>query len=166
MKTVEERFWSKVEKSETCWLWTAARSDTGYGSIRVKVAEHTYRAMNAHRLAYVWAYGEPEPGLLIDHICRVRHCVRPDHMRAVTYRQNAENLPQAGGRNTSGYRGVYWDKANSKWRALLTVDGRHLDFGRHVTKEAAAAAVLAGRLQYETHNEVDRQTHAATHART
>jgi hypothetical protein len=78
--TPEERFWTKVDKTDDCWLWTAARNRHGYG-----VCWNGTSTMLAHR----FAYGHPIPdGLQIDHLCRVRHCVNPDHLELVTNREN------------------------------------------------------------------------------
>jgi hypothetical protein len=81
----DARFWAKVDKNGPggCWLWTAA-TDLGYG--RLNRGGKVYRA---HRIAFVHAYGEPDPKLVIDHLCRVRHCVNPMHLEAV---QMAENV--------------------------------------------------------------------------
>lgn len=83
---VANRFWSKVNKTETCWLWTAAIvQSTGYGRIGTGGRHH----MNsAHRVAYEMMVGPIPKGLQIDHLCRVRHCVNPAHMEVVTSAEN------------------------------------------------------------------------------
>ena len=79
------RFWDKVHKTSTCWLWTAATNkDTGYGVFNVG----NHRTAHAHKLAYLNLVGPVPPGLEIDHVCRVRRCVNPAHMQAVTHRTN------------------------------------------------------------------------------
>lgn len=79
-----DRFWSKVNKTETCWLWTAARMPIGYGRIGVGMENRL-----AHVVSLELAGIEIPPGMVVDHICRTRHCVRPDHMRVVTRSWNA-----------------------------------------------------------------------------
>jgi hypothetical protein len=86
------RFWSKVEFTEHCWLWTAGKHNTnsmplGYGRFRVK----TY-VMQAHRLAYELIRAVEIPAdLVIDHrVCRNTLCVNPDHMEVVTQVVNAQ----------------------------------------------------------------------------
>ena len=81
--SLESRFWSKVEKSSACWLWMANRVGNGYGQISVNG-----RKVYAHRLSYEWAKGPIPAGLDIDHLCRVLLCVNPDHLEAVTRREN------------------------------------------------------------------------------
>lgn len=74
---------SKIERTETCWIWTAARSDTGYGN-----AWFGGRCQGAHRLVYEMLAGPIPDGLQLDHLCRNRACVRPDHLEPVTQRDN------------------------------------------------------------------------------
>jgi hypothetical protein len=81
---VEERFWEKVVQTDTCWLWTGSLSN-GYGNIRPRNGEPM---MRAHRFAYELLVGPIPEGLHLDHLCRVRHCVNPDHLEPVTQRVN------------------------------------------------------------------------------
>lgn len=87
MKTVEERFWEKVERpadpSDTCLLWTACCSKYGYGSFKAGG-----KMVSAHRWSYEYHVGKIPDGLVIDHLCRVRNCVNPDHLEVVTNREN------------------------------------------------------------------------------
>lgn len=82
--TAEERFWAKVEKQEGgCWLWTGAITSHGYGQFKVDG-----RLVGAHRFAYELLVGPIPLGLTLDHLCRIRHCVNPSHLEAVTNREN------------------------------------------------------------------------------
>jgi hypothetical protein len=81
-----ERFWEKVEKTDTCWLWTGGTS-SGYG----RILRSGQRSMvYAHRWSYEFHVGPIPDGLVIDHLCRVRHCVNPDHLEPVTWRENID----------------------------------------------------------------------------
>lgn len=77
------RFMGKVEKTETCWLWRGAINPGGYG----RIGEGSM-VLQAHRVAYKLLVGPIPEGLHIDHLCGVRHCVRPDHLEAVTQAEN------------------------------------------------------------------------------
>ena len=77
-----ERFWAKVEFTEDCWLWTASLDSSGYGVFKDKG-----RFFKAHRWAYALYECIPS-GLELDHLCRVRHCVRPEHLEPVTGLEN------------------------------------------------------------------------------
>lgn len=77
------RFWSYVDTSGDCWLWLGADNGHGYGA--------TYfegKQQQAHRVAYKLLVGPIPNGLQLDHLCRNRACVRPDHLEAVDIRTN------------------------------------------------------------------------------
>ncbi|WP_399559394.1 HNH endonuclease signature motif containing protein [Streptomyces chartreusis] len=78
-----ERFWAKVKKTETCWLWTGAKTVAGYGQFTT-----AGRTDGAHRWAYEHLVGPIPAGLHIDHLCRTPACVNPAHLEPVTPREN------------------------------------------------------------------------------
>jgi hypothetical protein len=82
--TPAERFWEKVVKTDTCWLWTGHIDGGGYGRFRPRASRSPF----AHRWAYEEVVGPVPEGLELDHVCRVRHCVNPDHLEPVTHREN------------------------------------------------------------------------------
>ena len=68
-----------------CWPWTAYKGNDGYGQFSINRS-----AVKSHRVSYEYFYGVKIPdNLYIDHICRNRRCVRPDHLRLVTKYQNS-----------------------------------------------------------------------------
>lgn len=83
MTSENERFWSKACKTGTCWLWQAYVDERGYGTYRL-----AGRMRKAHRVAYELAVGPIPEGMVIDHLCRVRHCVNPTHLEVVTNDEN------------------------------------------------------------------------------
>lgn len=82
--TPADRFWAKVDASGDCWLWTGARKSEGYGSFSIRHGDSVY----AHRFAYQQLVGPIPAGLQLDHLCRVRNCVNPDHLEPVERKVN------------------------------------------------------------------------------
>ena len=79
----EARFWRQVDKTDTCWLWTGYLNRDGYGEYK----SDALTTRLAHRIAYGLDKGEL-PRLPLDHLCRHRHCVNPDHLEPVTTKVN------------------------------------------------------------------------------
>lgn len=100
-----ERFWAKVCDTGDCWLWTASLDSFGYGLFKVD-----RKTQKAHRWSYAYHVGPIPDGLTIDHLCRVRNCVRPDHLEAVTQKENT-----ARARKTHCIRGHEFTDGNTHW---------------------------------------------------
>jgi hypothetical protein len=81
--SMSERFWSKVDKSGDCWLWTGTITNR-YGRFFLAHGRMT----PAHRWAYESLVGPIPEGLTIDHLCRNPPCVNPDHLEPVTVQEN------------------------------------------------------------------------------
>lgn len=77
-----ESFWTQVDKSGECWMWTGPVTDYGYGICNR--AQEQY----AHRLAYRWLVGPIPEGFEVDHLCRMKLCVNPAHLEPVTKQEN------------------------------------------------------------------------------
>ncbi len=78
-----ERFWAKVKKTDTCWLWQGTKANDGYGRIwahgRQQLAHHVSLALAGRMIP---------AGLEVDHLCRTPACIRPDHLEFVTHQEN------------------------------------------------------------------------------
>jgi hypothetical protein len=87
-----ERLWEKVVKTEAgCWIWLGHENGHGYGRITVDGKQ-----LLTHRFAYELLRGPIPDGLQIDHLCRNRRCLNPDHLEPVTNRENKMRSPQVG----------------------------------------------------------------------
>lgn len=79
-----------------CWIWGGSRNGSGYGNL-----SWTYQGAvqtGAHRISYIAHRGAVPDGLVIDHLCRVRACVNPQHMEVVESKENTFRSPVALGR--------------------------------------------------------------------
>lgn len=92
-------FWSHVQKQANgCWAWTAYRNPKGYGMTSAGLASRL-----AHRAAWALAGRALVKGLTLDHLCRNRACVNPDHLEQISNRENVlrgDTLPAANLRKT------------------------------------------------------------------
>lgn len=77
-------FWLRVEPTGFCWDWKGSLTYQGYGQFSVNRS----KTVRAHRFAYELLVGEIPRGLVIDHLCRNRACVNPDHLLPVTSKHN------------------------------------------------------------------------------
>jgi hypothetical protein len=76
-------FFNHVDKTSNCWLWTGSLRK-GYGA---------FYNMAAHRVAYYLYKGQLDTSLEIDHLCRVRNCVNPEHLEQVEKSINLRRRP-------------------------------------------------------------------------
>jgi HNH endonuclease/AP2 domain len=152
-KPVSERFWDHVAKSETCWLWTGRVDRGGYARVWSDGKNRT-----AHRVSYELHNGPIPEGLHVDHVCHNRACVRPEHLRAATGKQNQENRLGATRKSRSGVQGVWLRGDTGKWAAQIGHHGRRISLGSFTNLAEAEAAVIAKRLDLFTHNDADRVT--------
>lgn len=77
------RFGKAVVVTDGCWRWLKYINQWGYGAFKVG-----RRTVQAHRFMYELMVGPIPPGLHIDHLCRNHSCLNPDHLEAVTKREN------------------------------------------------------------------------------
>jgi len=84
-----QKFWSNVEKTDSCWLWTASINTQGYGNIT-----RQYKKILAHRYSYEHSNGFIPSGHEIDHLCENKICVKPDHLVAITRSDHAKHTAQ------------------------------------------------------------------------
>lgn len=117
-----KRFWSKVDKTDTCWLWTGSGNPGGYGLFL-----SNGKNQSAHRYSYKLHKGEIPAGLYLDHLCRVPACVNPDHLEPVTNRENGIRGLRVTAKKSGLPLGVTHKR--DKFRATIMVDGKSIILG-------------------------------------
>jgi hypothetical protein len=90
--TPETRFWTHVDRSGDCWLWTGSRSHNGYGQFTIRVG----KVVRAHRWIREQIHGPIPPGLQVLHHCDIRHCVRDEHTYVGTPADNSRDMMARG----------------------------------------------------------------------
>lgn len=108
--TMVDRFWSKVDKSGDCWLWTASRSVKGYGRFSNEGRRH-----QANRVAYEMAHGPIPDGMLVCHHCDNPPCVRPDHLFLGSHAENMLDMSTKGRRSGARATRTRLTEANVRW---------------------------------------------------
>lgn len=87
------RFWQKVDKTDTCWVWGGALNAYGYGH-----AWYKDRIQRAHRVSYELCHGGIPQSLIVLHTCDNRACVNPVHLVLGTQQDNMRSMSRKGRR--------------------------------------------------------------------
>ena len=147
-----ERFWAKVLKTETCWLWTASKSCVdGYGHF-YPIRGHT---ICAHRFSWELHYGPIPPDLDCCHDCDTPSCVRPDHLFLGTRLDNMEDARQKG----RIHEGPAWqahcrlyaargDNHGLRKHPERAARGEKVGTAQHTAEEIQAMRALASSMTY------------------
>ena len=132
---VPDRLLKFLEPGEGgCWLFTGARLPTGYGRVSFRG-----KARYAHRVFYELEHGPIPAGLVLDHLCRVRNCVNPSHLRACTDKENlqapgSQSLSLINKEKTHCPSGHRYDGKNTRIESTGGRKCRRCDLARHQEK--------------------------------
>lgn len=151
-----------------CWLWARTITNHGYG-LHFYTIDGKSKRISAHRLMYEQLVGAIPEGLVLDHLCRVRRCVNPEHLEPVT---NVENIARGlVSRNSRPYckRGHKFTKENSQWRSsgnrfCRQCNRDRLKIQRQVTKETKGDFVRKVWREKETEHFVRQILNGKTYA--
>lgn len=144
-KTAFERFVEKImfEPMSGCWIWGGAMAmKSGYGR-----CWNGKKSMMAHRYSFECFKGEIPPELVVDHKCRNRLCVNPDHLRAVT---ELENIMCGTGEAARNAKATHCVNGHSLTDAYIKVDHRRKD--RRTYRHCKTCAIEQSLARYYAKN--------------
>lgn len=148
-----DRFWDKVTFSdlEGCWLWTACCDRDGYGQFR-----NRKKTVYAHRFSYEQHHGQIPVGFEVNHVCRIKSCVNPNHLEMLTPEEHQKkdvDLILAGNR-AGGLKSrksplpegvMFSGRKKNPFRVQIRLKGKRRHLGNFPTPEAAATAYKEAR---------------------
>lgn len=152
-QVIEDVFWSKVEKTNTCWLWKGAKRHN-YGELFILPPQP------AHRLSWFFLRGAIPDKLVIDHLCRNPSCVNPEHLEPITHQENIRRGYALKTHCPKGHpllgENLSQSKLKKGWRVCQVCE-RIRDNKRHIRDRTKRN--LAKRQNYYTH-QAERQQYA------
>jgi len=150
-KTVEERFWAKVDKTDSCWVWTGATLRRGYGQIRIPVK----KAKQAHRLSWEIHNGPIPDGMLVCHKCDNPPCVNPAHLFLGTQSDNNKDCVRKGRHRSWNAFKMHCKRGHPLFGENLRIDKRSDGPNHKSTKRTCRkCASINSRKQYRRVNNI------------
>ena len=117
-----------------CWLWTGAKSPSGYGCV-TRWVEGRNVTTQAHRRAWELVNGSIPSGFEVDHLCRTRACVNPEHLELVSHQDNVARGRPAIGKATRNGRKTVCSRGHQLSGANLAVHiDRHTGHRRRICR--------------------------------
>lgn len=113
------RFYSKVKKTNNCWIWTSKKHVRGYGLFNIKGV--SYRA---HRIAFQLSGSVLDPRMVLDHLCKNTSCVNPEHLEEVTHAENTMrgiSFTALNSKKTQCPKGHEYDRVDYRGRRCCSV---------------------------------------------
>lgn len=142
--TIEDRFWARVNKTDSCWLWVGGkvfgRSHEGYGVITSHVVGAKQKNIMAHRFSWEFHNGKIPEGMLVCHKCDNPSCVNPEHLFIGTVQDNNIDKLNKGRHRWGHMKGTEhgMSKLNDEKVRAIRSDSR---FDRIIAKEYGVSRV-------------------------
>ena len=142
LEQLPQRVLSKLKLSSSgCWLWTSNIINSGYGTLTTGSRRDCSRRTELiHRFVYEQLVGKIPPGMQIDHICEIKHCVNPKHLRLVTHRFNtlrSDTISGLNSRKTHCPRGHSYDLIKNNGQRSCSICHRNEERERAARKRHA-----------------------------
>jgi hypothetical protein len=145
---LSDRFWAKVQKTDTCWLWTGTLRPHGYGEM--SIGRRGF--VRAHRLSWVLHHGPIPDEAWVLHRCDNTRCVNPDHLFLGTPKDNTQDMLHKGRHRPSFVRGEQNGRARLRRTQVQTIRTRYAAGALVATlareydvSEGAIQAIIQGR---------------------
>lgn len=135
-----DRFWARVEKTETCWIWLGAINKYGYGAVGING-----KVLRAHRISWAIANGRtPTPKEFVCHSCDNRPCVNPGHLWLGDNRSNMADCV-AKGRNSKPphkEKSKNTVSAGTRWSPVTSINtGQSIGNVKRAISQGASPAI-------------------------
>jgi len=134
---VKQRFFSKVNKTDSCWLWTSSLFAGGYGAFSIK--KNTYKA---HRVSWILSGNTIPEGNVIRHKCRNKNCVNPDHLETGTNAENSADMLRDG----TSPKGMANPKSKLTENQVLEIRERANESKRQLGEEFGVSRTTVSRI--------------------
>ena len=142
-KAIVDRFFKKVTKTNSCWIWNGRKSPDGYGKFRIKRREN-----GSHRISWQISNGKIPKGKYICHHCDNPPCVNPDHLFLGTNQDNVNDM-KAKGRSPRGEQRPNSILSNAKIREIRSIQGmKHSEIASIYGVSATTIGLIIRRLKW------------------
>lgn len=139
-------FTNRVQRTGPGKKWSVAGSKTKEGYISIQIDGKKYQA---HRLAWIYVYGNITEKS-IDHANETKEDNRIVNLRMATRQENGQNISSRQINNTSGFRGVSWNKSSKKWVSQIVIKRKKKHLGYFNTAEEASEVYLKAKRKFHT----------------
>lgn len=118
--SLSKRFFSKIEKTDTCWNWIGIKWPSGYGDFRT-YKDNKAVSTSAHRYSWELHFGEIPEGMYVLHKCDNRKCVNPDHLFIGSQKENIQDMVNKGRAPINALKGTDNPRSKLTWEQVVEI---------------------------------------------